>query len=64
MTEQNIIKKEDAICLLEDDERVFLIESNGKYMTAARMVELAQKMLATAEKYGDAINNYNTKKGA
>lgn len=64
MTEQNIIKKEDAICLLEDDERVFLIEQNGKYMTAARMVELAQKMLATAEKYGDAINNYNTKKGA
>lgn len=63
MTEQNLIKKEDAICLLEDDERVFLIESNGKYMPAARMVELAQKMLATAEKYGDAIEAYNGRRG-
>ena len=48
--------------MLEEDERVFLIESNGKYMTAARMVELAQKMLATAEKYGEAITAYNYKK--
>lgn len=62
MTEQNLIKKEDAICLLEDDERVFLIEQDGFYMTAARMVELARKMLATAEKYGEAITAYNNKK--
>lgn len=61
MTEHNIIKKEDAICLLEDDERVFLIEQCGKYMTADRMEELAVKMIATAQKYGSAIEGYNKK---
>lgn len=61
MTEHNLIKKEDAICLLEDDECAFLIESNGKYMTAARMIDLSVKMFATAEKYGDAIDTYNRK---
>lgn len=59
MTEQNLIKKEDAICLLEDDERVFLIEQDGSYMTADRMIELAEKMTETAKKYGDAIIAYN-----
>ena len=59
MTERDIIKKEDAICLLEDDERVFLIEQNGLYMTAERMLELAEKMTETAKKYGDAIMAYN-----
>ena len=62
MTEQNLIKKEDAICLLEDDERVFLIEQDGKYMTAARMTELAKKMIETAQKYGDAIEAFNSRR--
>lgn len=62
MTEQNLIKKEDAICLLEDDERVFLIESDGKYMTADRMIELAEKMRKTAATYGGAIEAYNKKR--
>ena len=62
MTEQNLIKKEDAICLLEDDERVFLIEQDGLYMTAERMLELAAKMIETANKYGDAIAAYNSRK--
>lgn len=63
MTEKSIIKKEDAICLLEDDERVFLIEQGGAYMTRQRMIELAKKMLATAENYGDAIEAYNNRIG-
>lgn len=63
MTEQNLIKKEDAICLLEDDERVFLIESNGKYMTADRMVELAEKMRNTAAAYANAIAEFNRRRG-
>lgn len=62
MTEQNIIKKEDAICLLEDDERVFLIEQDGKYMTASRMKELAEKMKHTAEQYEKAIYAYNSRR--
>lgn len=62
MTERDIIKKEDAICLLEDDERVFLIEQNGLYMTAERMLELAEKMTETANKYGDAIMAYNSRR--
>ena len=62
MTERDIIKKEDAICLLEDDERVFLIEQNGLYMTAERMLELAEKMTETAKKYGDAIMAYNSRR--
>lgn len=62
MTEQNLIKKEDAICLLEDDERVFLIEQNGLYMSADRMLELAEKMASTARLYGSAIEQYNNKK--
>lgn len=61
MTEHNLIKKEDAICLLEDDERVFLIESNGRYMDAARMIELAEKMKRTAQAYENAIGQYNGK---
>ena len=60
MTEHNLIKKEDAICLLEDDESVFLIEQDGSHMTAARMIELVEKMTATARKYGDAITTYNS----
>lgn len=59
MTEHNLIKKEDAICLLEDDERVFLIEQGGKYMTAERMIELAEKMKKTALEYARAIKTYN-----
>lgn len=62
MTEHNLIKKEDAICLLEDYDRVFLIEQDGKYMSRIRMIELARKMLATAEIYGKAIEEYNNKK--
>lgn len=62
MTEQSLIKKEDAICLLEDDKRVFLIEADGRYMTAARMIELADKMLMTASLYGNAIEQYNNKR--
>lgn len=62
MTEQNLIKKEDAICLLEDEERAFLIESNGLYMDAERMRELARKMIETADKYGNAILEYNSNK--
>lgn len=64
MTEKSIIKKEDAICLLEDDDRAFLIEQDGSYMTADRMLELAAKMTATAQKYGNAIENFNSRKGA
>lgn len=64
MTEQNLIKKEDAICLLEDDERVFLIEQNGSYMTAERMLDLAAKMTITAQAYGKAIEEYNKRKEA
>ena len=63
MTEQNLIKKEDAICLLEDDSRVFLIEQDGKYMTAARMVELAEKMKKTAHEYANAIAEFNRRRG-
>lgn len=63
MTEKSIIKKEDAICLLEDDERVFLIEQDGSYMTAERMEELGVKMILTAKTYGNAIEAYNTRKG-
>lgn len=59
MTEKSLIKKEDAICLLEDDERVFLIEQDGSYMTAKRMEELGVKMILTAKTYGNAIENYN-----
>lgn len=62
MTEQNLIKKEDAICLLEDDERVFLIEQSGLYMTAERMLELAKKMTETAHKYGGAIAAFNNRR--
>lgn len=62
MTEQNLIKKEDAICLLEDDERVFLIEQNGFYMPAERMLELAAKMTETAHKYAAAIAAYNNRR--
>lgn len=64
MTEKSIIKKEDAICLLEDDERVFLIEQDGSYMTAERMEELGVKMILTAKTYGNAIENYNARKEA
>ena len=63
MTEKSLIKKEDAICLLEDDERVFLIEQGGSYMTAERMQELAAKMQRTAQIYGNAISQYNKNKG-
>ena len=63
MTEQNLIKKEDAICLLADDARVFLIEQEGKYMTAARMVELAEKMKKTAQEYANAIAEFNRRRG-
>ena len=64
MTEKSIIKKEDAICLLEDDERVFLIEQDGTYMTAERMEELGVKMILTAKTYGKAIENFNSRKEA
>lgn len=63
MTEKSLIKKEDAICLLEDDERVFLIEQGGSYMTAERMEELGVKMILTAKTYGNAISQYNKNKG-
>lgn len=62
MTEHNLIKREDAICLLEDEKRVFLIEKDGRYMDAARMAELARKMIETARLYGNAIEQYNNKK--
>lgn len=58
-TEKSLIKKEDEICLLEDSVRVFLIEKNGSYMTAERMLELAGKMQWTAQHYGKAIEKYN-----
>lgn len=64
MTEKSIIKKEDAICLLEDDERVFLIEQDGTYMTAERMEELGVKMILTAKTYGKAIDTFNSRKEA
>lgn len=59
MTEHNLITKQENICLLEDDERVFLIDHDGAYMDAARMKDLAKKILETAEKYGNAIDEYN-----
>ena len=62
MTEHNLIKKDDSICLLEDNERCFLIHTDGAYMSADRMIELANKMIATAKKYSSAISNYNSKK--
>lgn len=62
MTEHNLIKKEDAICLLEDDTRVFLIEHDGTYMTAQRMLDLAEKMKQTAQAYANAIEQYNERK--
>lgn len=62
MQKQNIIEKEDEICLLEDDERVFLIDKNGIYMTAERMLELSEKMIETAKKYGGAITEYNSRR--
>ena len=64
MTEKSLIKKEDEICLLEDDERVFLIEQGGAYMSPSRMVELASKMLSTAEIYCGAIEAYNSRRDA
>lgn len=63
MTEQNLIKKDDSICLLEDNYKCFLIDKDGFYITADRMHELAYKMIETAEKYGAAIDSYNKKKG-
>lgn len=63
MIEKDLITKNDGLCLLEDDERVFLIEQNGVYMSRSRMIELGRKMLATAEKYGAAIEAYNTRRG-
>ena len=50
--------------MLEDDERVFLIEQDGSYMTAERMEELGVKMILTAKTYGNAIENYNARKEA
>lgn len=64
MTEKSLIKKEDAICLLEDDKRAFLIDNDGVYMPASRMIELAEKILKTAIEYGEAINAYNSRRDA
>lgn len=63
MTEQNLIKKDDEICLLEDNVKCFLIDKDGFYMNSERMIELAYKMLDTAERYGSAIDTYNKSKG-
>ena len=61
MTEHNLITKKENICLLEDDQRIFLLDQDGSYMNAERMKELAKKILDTAEKYGNAIDEYNNK---
>lgn len=60
MTEHNLITKQENICLLEDDQRIFLLDQDGSYINADRMKELAKKILDTAEKYGNAIDEYNT----
>ena len=62
MTEKDLIKKDDALCLLEDDKKCFLIDKDGRYLTAERMLELAEKMQSTAQNFGKAIEQYNKSK--
>lgn len=64
MNNKEIITKNDGLCLLEDDERVFIIKNDGAYMSAEEMQELGAKMLLTAEKYGKAITAFNDSRGA
>lgn len=64
MNNKEIITKNDGLCLLEDDERVFIIKNDGAYMSAEEMQELGAKMLLTAEKYGNAIAAFNDSRGA
>ena len=59
MNNKEIITKNDGLCLLEDDERVFIIKNDGAYMSAEEMQKLGAKMLLTAEKYGNAIATFN-----
>lgn len=63
MNNKEIITKNDGLCLLEDDERVFIIKNDGAYMSAEEMQKLGAKMLLTAEKYGKAIAAFNDSRG-
>ena len=62
MNSKELITINDSITLLQDEQRVFLIDENGYYMTAKDMKDLAEKMLYTVEKYGASIEAYNNKK--
>lgn len=59
MTDNQIIIKNDSICLLEDAERCFLLLPDGSYIGPDRLAELAEKLAWTADRYGEAIHRHN-----